>query len=255
MVRTSFLAIILLVISPLLAQEFDPLQEPDYSAAADSVAISDSLSAAPDFEQDWEDLYPAQVEVPKVEKEEVLQWIEQKRAAEMRDELLWHSPDNLPMQYRFGSGVMQGHFDPYALKIHGFTRPQTMMDQALYLDYLSRYHHITYSPGESNSEHFPYTLPVTVSALYGSLGDYDSRDVSFLGGKGDVFGIKGSALYLDYTMQNGYWLDLPKSGSSIRPYLSYRYGDFDWAFEYASYSKTPPVWKCCHITGLRVHTG
>lgn len=237
MVRSGFLAIILLVVSPLVAQVYDPLQELDSPAAADSVAFIDSLTASQDFEQDWEYLYPEQVEIPVVEKEEVLLWIDQKRAAEMRDELLWYSRDNLPVQYRFGSGVLQGHFDPYALKIHGFTRPQTMMDQGLYLDYLSRYHHFTYTPGELNGEHLPYTLPVTVSALYGSLGDYDSRDVSFLGGKGDVFGIKGSALYLDYTMQNGYWLDLPKSGSSIRPYLSYRYGDFDWAFEYASYSK------------------
>ncbi|HQQ68375.1 MAG TPA: hypothetical protein PLX77_06060, partial [Candidatus Cloacimonadota bacterium] len=86
MVRSSFLALILLAFSTLAAQEFDPLEVlNNSSSAADSVAVSDSLSVSPDSEQDWGELYPAQIDIPKVEKEEVLLWIEQKRAAEMRD--------------------------------------------------------------------------------------------------------------------------------------------------------------------------
>lgn len=229
MVRASFLALMLLFCGLLFAQVLDLQPEAEADTLNGTLPEADIVE-----EYTVEDLAER---VPEVQKSEVLAWIGQARALDSRDEILWQSLDNLQLQYRFGSSTVQMHGDPYELRVYGFERPQSMMDRAIYLDYFSRYHHFDYSQGSIDAGHFEYALPVAVSGLQGSLGDYDSRDVSAFLAKGGVFGFEGANLQLNYSLQNGYWLDQTKSGSSMRPYLSYRYNDFEWAMEYASYQK------------------
>lgn len=216
MVRASILALILLCSGMAFAQE--------------ATSVADTL-LVPELEISEVQLPPA------IQKSELLDWIDAARALQPRDEVLWHSVEHLPLQYRFGSTIVQMHADPYLLKVYGFERPQSVMDTAIYLDYLSRYHYFSFANAELDAGHFSYPLPVAVSGLEGSLGDYDSREVSAFLAKQGLFGFEGAGLHLDYTLQNGYWLDMPQSGSSLRPYLSYRYKDLQWAIEYASYQK------------------
>lgn len=222
MVRAGILALILLSCLPILAQ------------VQDSLFVADSLSIT-GFEPEQEPEQTAALIV--VEKSELLDWIDMARALTPRDDQLWLNEANIPMHYRFGSNISELHTDPYILKIHGFERPQSALGSAIFLDYFSRYHIFDYALGEVDGRHLDYDIPVTLSGLKGSLGDYDNRDVSAFIYKGDVFGFADSNLQLNYTLQNGYWLENPLSGSSMRPYLSYRYRDFHWAFEYASYQK------------------
>lgn len=224
MVRASILVVILLFCGLLFAQTED----------FDIEAVSDTLST-----QAIESINVAEPAsaVAEVQKSEVLAWVDEAKTKLTTDRMLWQAHDNLPLSYRFGTATTQLNTDPVHLHIYGFERPQSMMDNAIYLDYFSRYHHPDYAMGIAEFKHFEYALPVTVSGLKGSLGDYDSRDVSAFLAKGSVFGFDGANLYLDYTLQNGYWLDLPKSGTSLRTLMSYRYRDLEWRAEYASYQK------------------
>ena len=173
----------------------------------------------------------------KLQKSEVLDEIRILQALDNRGLALGHTVQSLPLQYRFEYSSMMLHNDPLRLRVYGFELPSSLMDTGVYLDYLSRYHTLSGSAIELNAGHYSYSLPLTISGIKGVLGDYDSRQVTAFLAREGLFGINNAGIHLDFSVQNGYWLDQPGSGTSLRPRISYHLNNIDMAVEYASYQK------------------
>ncbi len=139
--------------------------------------------------------------------------------------------------YRLGFDFAGLQNEPRDLMSSGFAIPGTFFQSWIYQGYFSQFHTLHHDAWGMDANPEIYDYPVSLSRLEGSLGDYDSRYALAGFAKADLFGISGSSMRFDYTLFNGYWVDSPNSGNSIKQFLSYRYQDFLFSLDMASYHK------------------
>lgn len=126
-----------------------------------------------------------------------------------------------------------------------------------YLGNYSLFHRLDESQWAINGENIIYDLPVSLSMIEGSLGDYDSRYALFSFAKEAIFGLRGLRLKADYLMQNGYWLDYHSSRDASKLLMSYDYKDARLTLDLANYQRqgssyelNPAYW---HLDQQKVH--
>ena len=247
MVHIKRLALILLLLSAAylgadsVSQSFELTEEQiDLPLAEPVPALEDSLDALiPDDPTD-QTVEPVVEEILiSVEKADIISYIDILRELDFPDASFF-DPDkypNIPNVYRLGSDFAGLQNSPLQLESSGFQLPNTFLQPWFYLGYLAQFYQFEQDGSRLNAHHLAYEYPVSLSRLQGSLGDYDSRDMQLSFAKGELFGFDGASMQFDYRLANGYWVDYANSGNSVKQYLGYRYRDFLFSFDLASYQK------------------
>lgn len=250
MVQTKRLALILLFISVyvLVAQNAD-VNESLLDLNQNQLE-PDSLQTVLDEEleqmlREIEEPDEESIELIEVDKTEVLELIDKRRQINLANPWYYDHlgyPNNCSIYYsNFDvTGLMN---EAMSLQVEGFELPSTLSSTWLYQGFLSQFHSFEHSGTRMNVKAQKYDYPVSLSRLQGSLGDYDSRYVLGSFAKGNIFGFRGLSIGFDYAMYNGYFTDLSNSGNSGRQSISYRYKDFLWNFEIATYLKESSAYE------------
>jgi len=247
MVHSKRLALILLVcgvlaisiLSSEIAEDledfFIPLAGEASAEIPEEIAESDTLTQGmPEAEME---LYTEIL--PELDLDDVISLIDEYRKGNYPNDR-YFDPINAPanaQSYRLSFDFAGLQNQPGNLKTGGFIVPASFLQSWTHQGYLSQFHILEHRTNGLDARPFAYEHPVSLSRLEGSLGDYDSRYALASFAKGDLFGIQGSGMQFDYTLYNGYWVDSPNSGNSIRQYLSYRHRDLLLSVDLASYQK------------------
>ncbi len=196
--------------------------------------------------------------LPTVSKEDVLAFIDEERSHGFPDPLPFSNFEypNIVSAYRSGFDVIGLLNETLTLRKEAFPLPTTMHSRWMYLGYMQQFHYPVQQGSVVRVQHRPYELPVSLSRLQGSLGDYDTRYALGSFAKGQLLGFEGLSGQFDYSLHNGWWVDMPSGGSSARQYLAYRHKELFWSLEMGSYSKEsgsyelhPAYW---HLGNYRV---
>ncbi|MDD3536274.1 MAG: hypothetical protein PHC50_09035 [Candidatus Cloacimonetes bacterium] len=230
MVFRSWLAVILLAYGVALWAE-EPLPS--------ATALPDTLAEAPvaEDESDW--IYAEEYKRPEPDKEEILDWIEARQKREAERDRAFVQDAFAPSIYAFGANYTELYSDPYRVSLYGFERFGTLLKRTSYLGAFARHYTPQYRVSTVDYEHTDYPYTVSVSGIKGVLGDYDTRDLSAFFAKQGLLGFEDLALFTDFSLQNGYWLDNPNGGSSLRALISYHTDNWDIRGEYASNKSEP----------------
>lgn len=227
MVSRKLLALILLLGSGVLyAEQADSLDVPVktfWEATADEYNLAQALPA----------------DQSAISKADVLAFIEAERVYGYPDPLPFSYPNNpsIVNSYRSGYDYAGLGNEPFTLRKEAFPLPATMHSDWLHLGYMSQFHYPLQQGSIVHTRHLPYEKPVSLSRLQGSLGDYDSRYAVVSFAKGQLIGINGLSGQFDYSLYNGWWVDMPSGGSSNRQYLAYRHKELFWSVEMGNYVK------------------
>ena len=222
--------------------------------------IPDSLDVPPEpvaEEQFVVEPEDREFRLAEINKADVIEFIDQQRS--------FGFPEPLPFDYTASPiypSTYRAGFDFTGLgnqemRIHreGFRLPESMLSNWQYLGYHSQFHQPAQQGNAIDATHLAYELPVSLSRLQGSLGDYDSRYALGSFAKGHLLGVPGLSVQYDYFMSNSWWLDASSSGSSARQYLVWRNQNYMIWADYATYTKEsgsyelhPAYW---HLGNLR----
>lgn len=207
-----------------------------YGQSPDSLGIADDTSYI-----EPEQILPetANSLIDSLKKEDVISYIDKLRGTEYPPAISLDRSGFSPFLSSYNSDF---HFtglinNPIQLNKNNFSIPNTPHSPWFYAGYLGQFHALNYDGYELIARLEPYTLPVSLSRLQASLGDYDSRYALGSFTKGYLFNIEGLSLQADYNLLNGWWADSPNSGSSARSYLRYEKSDYIWDMELAGYNK------------------
>ncbi len=250
MVHIKRLALILLLLSAAylmaesVSQSFELTEEQIVLPLEEPIsAVEDSLNAAAQddaTDQAEEDARPLEEEIlAGIEKADIISFIDLLRELDFPDASLF-DPDSYPAvydSYRLASDFTGLQNATLQLESSGFQLPNTFFQTWYYLGYMSQFYRLEQDGSHLNAKHLAYEYPVGLSRLEGSLGDYDSRNVQLSFAKGDLFGFEGASMQFDYRLRNGYWVDSANSGNSVKQYLGYRFRDFLFSLDLASYQK------------------
>nr|MDK2851686.1 hypothetical protein [Candidatus Cloacimonadota bacterium] len=242
MVHRKSLALILLIFCITLLSAEDTGVNNLTDSEQDEFSVGQEMVEPDSILPEADVIYEADSEesvISVVNREEVIARIEDYRL-ESYPNSRYFDPILAPyseISYRLSFDFAGLQNEPNELKSSGFTLPGSFLQSWTYQGYLAQFHQLKHDAWGMNAVSEIYDYPVSLSRLEGSLGDYDSRYVLASFSKGDLFGFTGSSMEFDYTIYNGNWVDASNSGNSIKQFLSYRFEDFLFSVDLASYNK------------------